>query len=419
MASRKIKHIAAREILDSRGNPTIEVMVTLRSGVTGTASVPSGASTGTHEALELRDGGKRYNGKGVTKAVANVNETLHRLLRGIDVTQQQDIDRLMIKKDGTDNKSHLGANAILGVSLACARAGAAATGMPLYRYLRHVYKIQYSDYVLPRPMMNIMNGGAHANWALDVQEFMIVPQATSFAKMVQMGVETFHVLGDILAKKKLPTGKGDEGGYAVELKKNEDAFAYIIDAITKAGYKHGKNIDIAVDVAASELYSNKKYKLRKPRATLTSAKMMELLLEWQKKYQLISIEDGLAEDDWKYWPALTAELNQRKVMDVGDDLFVTNISRLEQGIEQGVANAILIKLNQIGTLTETISAIYMAKVNDYKTIISHRSGETCDTFIADLAAAVQADFIKAGSLSRSERVSKYNRLMQIEAETKK
>ncbi len=419
MASRKIKHIAAREILDSRGNPTIEVMVTLRSGITGTASVPSGASTGTHEALELRDGGKRYNGKGVTKAAANVNETVNRLLRGIDVTMQQDIDRLMIKKDGTENKSQLGANAILGVSLACARAGAVAMGMPLYRYLRHVYKIQYTDFVMPRPMMNIMNGGAHANWALDVQEFMIVPKASSMQKMVQIGAEVFHALGGALHKKKLPTGKGDEGGYAVDLKNNEDAFKLIIDAITQAGYKHGTNVDLAVDVAASEFYAAKKYKFKKPRAARSSQQMIDLLLDWQKKYKLISIEDGLSEDDWKHWPLLTAELSKRGVMDVGDDLFVTNITRLEQGIEQGVANAILIKLNQIGTLTETISAIYMAKVNDYKTIISHRSGETCDTFIADLAVAVRADFIKTGSLSRSERVSKYNRLMQIEQETQR
>lgn len=419
MASRRVQKVSAREILDSRGNPTIEVTVTLKNGVTGTASVPSGASTGVHEALELRDGQKRYGGKGVLKAVENVNTTINRLLKGIDITHQQDIDRLMIKKDGTHNKSKLGANAILGTSLACARAGANALNMPLYTYLRHIYKIQYKDYKMPRPMMNIMNGGAHANWALDIQEFMILPKASSMEKMVQIGAEVFHSLGSILKDKKLPTGKGDEGGYAVELKNNDDAFKLVIEAIKKAGYKHGTNVDLAVDVAASEFYSNKKYKLTKPKKSLSSNQMIKQVLEWQKKYKLVSIEDGLSQDDWDNWPKLTKELSKRKVQDVGDDLFVTNVERLEKGIEAGVGNSILIKLNQIGSLTETISAIYLAKINHYKTIISHRSGETADTFIADLAVAVQSDMIKTGSLSRSERVEKYNRLMEIEAETTK
>lgn len=417
MASRRVHSITAREILDSRGNPTLEVTVTLKNGATGVASVPSGASTGTHEALELRDKQKRYHGKGVLKAVHNVNTTIHRLLKGIDVTHQQDIDRLMIKKDGTSNKSSLGANALLGVSLASARAGATALKMPLYQYIRHIYKIQYDTYQMPRPMMNIMNGGAHAHWALDIQECMIVPRGSSMSEMVRIGAEVFHALEDILDSKRLPTGKGDEGGYAVPLKKNEDAFELMRQAIKKAGYSQGKHVDFAIDVAASELYNGKKYILQKPKKSLTSDQMIKQLLEWQKKYKLISIEDGLAEDDWKHWPLLTRELTKRKVQDVGDDLFVTNVERLERGIDEGVANAILIKLNQIGTLTETISAIYLAKIHHYKTIISHRSGETADTFIADLAVAVHADMIKTGSLSRSERVEKYNRLMKIEEET--
>jgi enolase len=416
MASLKIQKITAREILDSRGNPTIEVTVTLKDGTTGVASVPSGASTGVHEALELRDGGRRYNGKGVQRAVKNVNTTINRLLKGIKVTDQQDIDMLMLKKDGTDNKSVLGANALLGVSLACARTGAQATSMPLYAYLRKVYKISYKGYTLPRPMMNILNGGAHAHWALDIQEFMIVPKNISFSKMVQMGSEIFHQLGENLQSKKLPTGKGDEGGYAVPFKKNEEAFQTIIKAIKDSGYRHGVNVDVAIDAASSEFYAKKKYMLTKPKKSLSSTQMIKLLLEWQKKYKLISIEDGLSEDDWKHWPILTKELTKRKVMDVGDDLFVTNAQRLERGVDEGVGNAILIKLNQIGTLTETIKTIHMAKVNGYKVIISHRSGETADTFIADLAVAVNADYIKTGSLSRSERVEKYNRLMKIEEE---
>lgn len=414
MASKKIKNIVAREILDSRGNPTIEVRVTLVSGVSAVASVPSGASTGSHEALELRDGDKkRYGGLGVLKAVNHVNGEINKLLRGINVTDQQDIDRLMIRLDGTENKTRLGANAILGVSLAAARTASLALNMPLYRYLRKVYKISYKDFKMPRPMMNILNGGAHAGWTLDLQEYMIVPKAKTMARMVQTGSEVFHALGKILKEKKLSTNKGDEGGYAVSLKKNEEAFVLIQKAIKAAGYKQGVDVDLAIDAAASEFYNNKQYTFAKPKKKFSSSAMIKLLEKWRKAYNLISIEDGLSEDDWASWNTLTKKLGKSTQL-VGDDLFVTNISRLEKGIESHVANSILIKLNQIGSLTETISAIYMAKINNYTTVISHRSGETTDTFIADLAVAVQADMIKTGSLSRSERVSKYNRLMEIE-----
>jgi enolase 1/2/3 len=413
--SRKIKKIKAREILDSRGHPTIEVKVLLKNGVWAKAAVPSGASTGIHEALELRDNNKkRYLGKGVLKAVKNVNKDINYLLKNIDITKQQDIDKLMIKLDDTENKSSLGANAILGVSLACARAGAKANALPLYRYLRKVYKIHYKSYNLPIPMMNIMNGGVHAGFALDIQEAMIVPNAKKMSKRVQIGSEVFHHLGAILKKKNHNTFVGDEGGYAVSLKKNEEAFKLIISAIKKAGYKPFKDVNLAIDAAASEFYNKttKRYKLGK---NLSANKTIELYKSWLRKYKLISIEDGLAEDDWENWKKLTAKLGG-KSLQVGDDLFVTNTKRLQKGIDMGVANSILIKLNQIGTLTETISAIYLAKQNDYKTIISHRSGETSDTFIADLAVAVNADYIKTGSMSRSERVAKYNRLMEIEEE---
>ncbi len=413
---RRIKTIKAREILDSRGNPTVEVKVTLKNGIWAKAAVPSGASTGSHEALELRDGNnKRYLGKGVLKAVKNVNQEINYLLKNVDVTKQQDIDKLMIKLDDTPNKSDLGANAILGVSLACAHAGAKALGMPLYRYLRKTYNIHYKSFNLPLAMMNILNGGKHANWALDIQEAMIVPQAKKMAKRVQMGSEIFHNLGDILKKKGFDTFVGDEGGYAVKLKKNEEAFLLILAAIKKAGYKPHKEVNLAIDAAASEFYNkkNKTYKINNKK--IKSDKLISLYQNWLRRYKLISIEDGLAEDDWDKWQTLTKKLGSKCLL-VGDDLFVTNMKRLQKGIDMGVANAILIKLNQIGTLTETISAIYLAKQNNYKVIISHRSGETCDTTIADLAVAVNADYIKTGSMSRSERVSKYNRLMEIEEE---
>jgi len=413
---KKIKKIVAREILDSRGNPTIEVKAILKNGLWAKASVPSGASTGVHEALELRDGNKkRYGGKGVTKAVNNVNKEINHWLKNTDVTKQQDIDKIMLELDGTENKKKLGANAILGVSLACARAGAKVNAMPLYKYIRRIYNIHYKNYRLPVPMMNILNGGAHANWAADVQEFMVVPNASKMSKRVQIGAEVFHVLGKILKEKKLSTGVGDEGGYAVKFKKNEEAFQLILKAIRKAGYRPYKDVNMAIDAAASEFYhkSTKQYKINNKK--ISSKKLIDLYKEWLKKYKLISIEDGLAEDDWKYWEILTEKLGQKCMM-VGDDLFVTNVKRLQKGIDTGVANSILIKLNQIGSLTETIAAIYLAKTNNYKTIISHRSGETSDTFIADLAVAVNSEYIKTGSLSRSERIAKYNRLMEIELE---
>ncbi|MFC1599100.1 phosphopyruvate hydratase [Patescibacteria group bacterium] len=414
--AKKIKRIVAREILDSRGNPTIEVKVILKSGLWAKAAVPSGASTGIHEALELRDGVKsRYNGKGVTKAVKNVNQEINHWLKNTDVTKQQDIDKVMIELDGTENKKRLGANAILGVSLACARAGAKVNAQPLYKYIRKTYNIHYQSFRLPIAMMNILNGGAHANWAADIQEFMIVPRAAKMSKRVQIGAEVFHALGKILKEKKLSSGVGDEGGYAVKFKKNEEAFQLILKAIKKAGYKPYKDVNMAIDAAASEFYhkSTKQYKINNKK--ISAKKLIELYKEWLKKYKLISIEDGLAEDDWKNWEILTAMLGEKTMM-VGDDLFVTNVKRLQQGIDTGVSNSILIKLNQIGSLTETIAAIYLAKTNKYKTIISHRSGETSDTFIADLAVAVNSEYIKTGSLSRSERIAKYNRLMEIEEE---
>jgi enolase len=412
--STKIKKIVALEVLDSRGNPTLEVKVLLKSGISGIAAVPSGASTGSHEALELRDNNKkRYQSLGVTKAIKNVNEQINVLLRGIEVTRQQDIDRLMIKLDDSPNKKNLGANAILGVSLACARTGALAMGMPLYKYLRQVYTVHYKNYKLPRPMMNILNGGKHADWATDIQEFMIVPDANSMAERVRIGSEIFHTLGSILKAKKLSALVGDEGGYAVKLKKNEMALDLISQAIKKSQFKIRKNVDLAIDAAASEFFKNKFYKFNGKK--FTARKLINLYSKWQKKYKFISLEDGLAEDDWANWRLLNAKLSA-KAMLVGDDLFVTNTDRLQKGINLQAANAILIKPNQIGTLTETMAAIYLAKTNDFKVIISHRSGETCDSFIADLAVAVNAEFIKAGSLSRGERLAKYNRLLEIEAE---
>jgi len=414
--SRKIKKITAREILDSRGNPTIEVKVLLKNGIVAKASVPSGASTGTHEALELRDNNKkRYGGKGVLKAVKNVNSAIDYLLKGLDIFRQQDIDKLMIKLDDTANKKDLGANAMLGVSLACARAGALSMGMPLYKYLRHVYNIHYKNFILPIPMMNVLNGGKHASWCLDLQEVMIVPRLKTMAKRVQAGSEIFFALADILKSKGLKTTVGDEGGYAVNLKKNEEAFKLLLAAIKKAKYKPNHDVSLAIDTAASEFYNPKKKVYKLDNKNLKAKKLIALYQKWQKKYKIYFIEDGLAEDDWANWQLLTKKLGEKCLL-VGDDLFVTNTDRLRKGIEQKVANAILIKPNQIGTLTETIAAIYLAKTNNYKVVISHRSGETADTFIADLAVAVNAEYIKTGSLSRSERVEKYNRLMEIEEE---
>ncbi len=421
--SHSIEHIHAHEILDSRGNPTIDVTVLLSNGIMGQASVPSGASTGVHEALELRDGDKkRYGGLGVQKAVAHVRDIIAPALMGMDITRQRDIDLAMIALDGTPNKSRLGANAILGVSLACAHAGARAKNMPLYQYIRWVFdlkphNLQAPSSKLPIPTMNVLNGGAHAGWVLDFQEFMIVPKQRLFRERVRCGAEIFHALINILKKMGLPTGVGDEGGESVPLKNNEQAFKVIMKAIKAAGYEAGKNVFLAMDPAVSELYDAKKklYELKLDKKSLTSDQMIAMWKRWLKKYPIISLEDGLAEDDWDGWKKLTAALGD-KVALVGDDLFVTNVERLRMGIDRKVANAILIKVNQIGSLSETMETIQLARQNGYAISVSHRSGETPDTTIADLAVAVHAEYIKTGSLSRSERVAKYNRLMEIEEE---
>ena len=417
LGGKKIKIIKAREILDSRGNPTVEVSVILRNGIVGVAAVPSGASTGSHEALELRDNDKkRYGGKGVLKAVRNVNTVINDLLVGYKATKQVAIDKLMIEKDGTKNKSKLGANAILGVSLAVAHAAAEASGLPLYKYLRQAFSLSFKDYRLPLPMMNILNGGRHADWSLDFQECMIVPEDKLFRERVRKGAEVFQELGKILKAKGYATLVGDEGGYAAKLGSNEEALKLITAAIEQAGYAAGQDINLAIDAAASEFYSEKGvYSLKRDGKNLNANEMISFYENLAKKYPIISIEDGLAEDDWDNWQVMTKKMGDKLLL-VGDDLFVTNIKRLEQGIKKQVANAILIKLNQIGSLTETMQAIYLAKKSGYKVIISHRSGETCDTTIADLAVAVNAEYIKTGSLSRSERVAKYNRLMKIEEE---
>ncbi|MBI2099036.1 phosphopyruvate hydratase [Candidatus Uhrbacteria bacterium] len=419
MPNNKIKEVRAREILDSRGNPTIEVKVVLSSGVIGVASVPSGASTGAHEALELRDNDKsRFEGKGVLKAVRNVNTVIAKTLKGVEATRQADIDHVMLELDGTENKSKLGANAILGVSLAVARAGAEANNLPLYKYLRKSYKLKAKSYKLPIPMMNILNGGRHADWALDIQECMIMPQMPKFRDRVRAGAEIFHALGKVLRSSGYKTLVGDEGGYAPELSKNEESFRLIGQAITEAGYRPKADVALGIDAAASEFYeeSSGLYHMKRDGKSLRAPELLEVYKLWIEKYPLVLIEDGFAEDDWSNWVYLTRELG-KKVNLVGDDLFVTNVNRLKKGIEMKIGNAILIKVNQIGSLTETIDAITLAQKNGYKIAVSHRSGETCDTFIADLAVAVGAEYIKTGSLSRSERVEKYNRLMEIEDET--
>jgi enolase len=413
----KIQTIKAREILDSRGNPTVSVKVTLENGIEGVASVPSGASTGSHEALELRDGGKRYGGKGVLKAVKNVNETISRMLSGATVTDQRKLDEMMMELDGSENKSNLGANAILGVSLASARAAAKDQKIPLYKYLKRTFGFRQSGYVLPYPMMNILNGGRHADWNLDFQEFMIVPRMKTFSERLRCGAEVFHSLKQVLKSKKHSIYVGDEGGFAPSLKKNEDAPKLIIEAIKKAGYKPGKDVFLAIDVAASEFYDAKKkiYNLKRDGKKLNAEGLMKLYAGWLKKYPIISIEDGLAEDDWDNWTKFTKNFGKKMIL-VGDDFFTTNTARLACGIEKKAANAVLIKYNQIGTLTETMDCISLAQKNKYKVVISHRSGETADTTIADLAVAVGAEYIKTGSLSRSERIEKYNRLLEIEEE---
>ncbi|MEK9151815.1 MAG: phosphopyruvate hydratase [Patescibacteria group bacterium] len=413
----KIKDIHAREILDSRGNPTLSVKVTVEGGFVGVASVPSGASTGSHEALEMRDGDKaRYEGRGVLKAAANVNEKIRKALNNADVTRQRKLDEIMLDLDGTDNKSKLGANAILGVSLAAARAGAASSNAELFEYLRAAYGIAKKGTVMPLPMMNIMNGGRHADWSIDFQECMIIPKMKSFSERVRAGSEVFHALARILKKKGYVTTVGDEGGYAPRLPSNEEAFKVILDAVEDAGYAPGKDIALGADVAASEFYDadKKKYVLNVDKKSLSPNEMIAMLDGLLKKYPVLLIEDGLAEDDWENWETLTSKLGKKLTL-IGDDLFVTNVKRLQMGISRRVANAILIKVNQIGSLSETMDTIQLAQENNYKIAISHRSGETADTFIADLAVAVGAEFIKTGSLSRSERLEKYNRLMEIEA----
>lgn len=408
-----ITNVTARQILDSRGNPTIEVDVLTENGFLGRAAVPSGASTGAHEAVELRDGDKKvYDGKGVLKAVKNVNTSIADTIFGWDVADQTGIDNVMLKLDGTPNKSKLGANAILAVSLAVAKAGALEANLPLYRYIGGT-----NARTLPVPMMNILNGGAHADNKIDFQEFMVMPVgASSFSEALRWGVAVFHQLKSVLKKKGYSTNVGDEGGFAPDIQSNEEAIETVLIAIEKAGFKAGKQIAIAMDPAVSEVYdaSKKVYHFHKSDGRkLSSEKMVDFWKNWVKKYPIVSIEDGMAEDDWKGWKLLTDSIGS-KVQLVGDDLFVTNEKRIQKGIDEGVANGLLVKVNQIGSLTETINAVTLAQHNGYNTIMSHRSGETEDTTIADLAVALNCGQIKTGSASRTDRVAKYNQLIRIE-----
>jgi enolase len=410
-----ITNIHARQILDSRGNPTVEVDLHTSDGYMGRAAVPSGASTGKHEAVELRDGDKKkYLGKGVLKAVNNINEKLAEELYGIDVTNQREIDELMLEIDGTENKSKLGANATLAVSMAAAKAAAQSTGLPLYRYVGGA-----NAKTLPVPMMNILNGGAHADNKIDFQEFMVVPiGASSFAEGLRWGVEIFHQLKNVLKEKGYSTNVGDEGGFAPDIKSNEEAIETVLKSIEKAGYKPGEQVSIAMDAAISELWDgkSKKYHFHKSGgAKMSSEELVAYWVKWCKKYPIVSIEDGMDEDDWKGWEALTDALGN-KVQLVGDDLFVTNVKRLDKGIQENIANGLLVKVNQIGTLSETIDAVSMAQCAGYNTIMSHRSGETEDYTIADLAVALNCGQIKTGSASRSDRMAKYNQLLRIEEE---
>ncbi|NCS65473.1 MAG: phosphopyruvate hydratase [Hydrogenophilales bacterium CG03_land_8_20_14_0_80_62_28] len=407
-----IVDVIAREILDSRGNPTVEADVLLESGVLGRAAVPSGASTGSREAIELRDGDKsRYLGKGVLNAVEHVNTEIAEAVMGLDVEEQSFIDRTLIDLDGTENKSRLGANALLSVSLACARAAAEEAGLPLYRYLGGAAPMS-----LPVPQMNIINGGAHADSGIDVQEFMIIPAGlASFREALRASAEVFHTLKKLLAKAGYTTSVGDEGGFAPKLKSNEEALKFIIEAIAGAGYEPGKDVLIGMDCASSEFYEDGKYHIRAEGLQLTSAEFTDYLAAWVDKYPIISIEDGMAEQDWDGWATLNAKLGKR-IQLVGDDIFVTNTKILKQGIERGVANSVLIKVNQIGTLSETFAAIEMAKRAGWTNVISHRSGETEDSFIADLAVGSNVMQIKSGSMSRSDRIAKYNQLLRIEEE---
>jgi len=404
-----IEHIAGREVLDSRGNPTVEVEVILESGATGRAMVPSGASTGAFEAVELRDGEARYGGKGVLDAVAHVDEEIYDALVGFDALDQRDIDRVLVELDGTDNKGRLGANAILGVSLAVARAAADELAVPLYRYVGGV-----NAHVLPVPMMNVLNGGEHADNNVDVQEFMIMPVgAASFSEALRWGAETYHVLKKVLGEKGLSTAIGDEGGFAPNLGSNEEAVQLLIAAIEKAGFTPGEDIAIALDAASTEFYEDGNYVLAGEGRTLSPAEMVGYLETLVGKYPIVSIEDGMAEEDWDGWKALTDTIGD-KVQLVGDDLFVTNVERLGRGIDAGVANSILVKVNQIGSLTETLESVALATRSGYTAVMSHRSGETEDTTIADLAVATNCGQIKTGAPARSDRVAKYNQLLRIE-----
>ncbi len=404
----KIKNVIGREILDSRGNPTVEVDVILEDGVMGRASVPSGASTGEREALELRDNDARYMGKGVLKAVSNVNNELRNLVIGMDVFDQQELDKAMIELDGTETKSRFGANAILGISMASLKAAANEKKMPLYKYVGN-------GTTLPRPMMNIINGGAHADNNLDFQEYMIIPEAPTIKERIRIGSEVFHTLKNVLKEKGYVTSVGDEGGFAPNLKSNSEGFELITEAITKAGYKAGIDVNLAIDVAASEFYQNGKYELKGENKSLTTEELINYYEDLIKKYPIISIEDPVDENDWEGFRLITEKLGD-KIQLVGDDLFVTNKKCLQKGIDNHAGNAILLKVNQIGTITETIETINLAKSNGYKTIISHRSGETEDTTIADLAVGLDLGQIKTGSMSRTDRICKYNELIRIEEE---
>ncbi len=406
-----IESIKGLELLDSRGNPTVGAVVKLMSGMEASAAVPSGASTGAHEAVELRDGGERYLGKAVQQAVKNLNEIIAPALLDFDASDQAGLDKLMLQLDGTPNKGKLGANAILAVSLAAARATAATFDMPLYRYLGG-----NNAKTLPVPMMNVINGGKHADNNVDMQEFMLAPIGfDTFSEALRAGVETFHHLKKVLSKKGYNTNVGDEGGFAPDLKSNKEAIEVILQAIEAAGYTPGEQIALALDPASTEFYKDGKYHLDAEKKKLSSDEMIDYWAEWAKNYPIISIEDGLAEDDWKSWAKMTKKMGA-KIQLVGDDLFVTNVERLQRGIDNGVGNAILVKVNQIGTLTESMDAIELAKSHGYRNMISHRSGETEDSFIADLAVAVNAGQIKTGSASRSDRIAKYNRLLRIESD---
>jgi enolase len=407
-----IHSVTAREILDSRGNPTVACSVVLKGGASAEAKVPSGASTGSHEALEMRDGGKRYGGKGVLKAVTNVNKKIYPILQGLDVRKQKDIDRIILELDGTENKKKLGANAILAVSLACAQAHAVAAERPLWQILRDIYAFPKGP-SLPTPTMNVLNGGAHANWSMDIQECMIVPEQKTMRERIRAGAEVFHALKKILVENGYSISVGDEGGFAPKLREVEDAFEMLKEATKKAGYNFGKEIALATDVASSEFYEKGVYYLKAEGKKYSALELQARYLNWVSKYPFVSIEDPFAEDDWESWKKIMPKIG-KKCRIVGDDFFVTNVKRLQKGIKEKAANAILIKPNQIGSLTETAEAIILAHENGFATSISHRSGETADTTIADLAVACGSEFIKTGSLSRSERVEKYNRLMEIE-----